>query len=126
MSKFDTVAYLKELTDIGVLISDTVYTSERPKISLSKLNDFVVVSFPVTLYNRIAYGSTFLRIELYARDKEDGFENLERLEEMKDIALSNFPINNQYFKALTPRLLMKGTDGYGFHCWIIQATVFIK
>lgn len=125
-NKFDVYNFLKKLSESMYGISDTIFTSERPKSAPDRMKDFVVVSFPVMLYDKGAYGSTYCRIELYARDSDDGFENLNLLNEMKNKAMSAFPVNNDIFKAVSPRLLMSGSDGYGFHCWIIQATVFIK
>lgn len=122
---FDAYNILKLLAEQLKSANRRIYTT-RPKLSPDKLNDFIVVSLPVTMRDYNAYGYTTCRIELYARDTKDGYENLEKLNEMKNKVMSLFPIRNGLFSGTEPQLLLSGSDSYNFHCWVIQATIYIK
>lgn len=126
-----------KLKDILVVMRDsfkdvipTIYTSERPKVIGENLNEFMVVSLPVMLYNKTygtGYGitSSYARIEIFARDV-NGLEQVAKLDNYIQRIIDKFPINNDLLIMSRPRVVLSGADGYGFHVATIQASFLTK
>nr|DAV38591.1 MAG TPA: hypothetical protein [Caudoviricetes sp.] len=111
-------------------VSGNVFTTNRPKIVDEAMEDFIVVSLPVTLYNKTygkGYGMTtsYARIEIYVKDR-NGLEDIAKLDRLTDSAIDKFPISNSFMILSRPRVLMSGEDGYGFHAVTIQASLLTK
>nr|DAH30084.1 MAG TPA: hypothetical protein [Caudoviricetes sp.] len=106
-----------------------VFPTSRPKSVPESMNEFVVVSLPVSVLN-MTYGTvahygltrTTCRIEVFVRDKA-GVENVSLLDHMVDEIVSSFPITRDGICVSNPTVVMEGADGYGFHVVAIQATV---
>lgn len=126
-----------KLKDILVVMRDsfkdvipTIYTSERPKVIGENLNEFMVVSLPVMLYNKTygtGYGitSSYARIEIFVRDV-NGLEQVAKLDNYIQRIVDKFPINNDLLTMSRPRVVLSGADGYGFHVATIQASFLTK
>jgi hypothetical protein len=126
-----------KLKDILVVMRDsfkdvipTIYTSERPKVIGENLNEFMVVSLPVMLYNKTygtGYGitSSYARIEIFVRDV-NGVEQVAKLDNYIQRIIDKFPINNDLLIMSRPRVVLSGADGYGFHVATIQASFLTK
>lgn len=126
-----------KLKDILVTMRDTfkdvipaIYTSERPKVIGENLNEFMVVSLPVMLYNKTygtGYGitSSYARIEIFVRDV-NGLEQVAKLDNYIQRIVDKFPINNDLLTMSRPRVVLSGADGYGFHVATIQASFLTK
>ena len=123
--------------DILVVMRDTfkdvipiIYTSERPKVVSENVNEFMVISLPVMLYNKTygaGYGmtSSYARVEIFVRDY-NGMEMTARIDELIQQAISRFPINTELITMSRPRVVLSGADGYGFHVATIQASFITK
>lgn len=108
----------------------TIYTSERPKVIGENLNEFMVISLPVMLYNKTygtGYGmtSSYARIEIYVRDY-NGVEQTAKLDGLVQQCIDKFPINDEFLIMSRPRVVLSGADGYGFHVATIQASFITK
>ena len=126
-----------KLKDILVTMRDTfkdvippIYTSERPKVIGENLNEFMVVSLPVMLYNKTygtGYGitSSYARIEIFVRDV-NGLEQVAKLDNYIQRIVDKFPINNDFLIMSRPRVVLSVADGYGFHVATIQASFLTK
>jgi hypothetical protein len=126
-----------KLKDILVVMRDsfkdvipTIYTSERPKVIGENLNEFMVVSLPVMLYNKTygtGYGitSSYARIEIFVRDV-NGLEQVAKLDNYIQRIVDKFPINSDFLIMSRPRVVLSGADGYGFHVATIQASFLTK
>lgn len=126
-----------KLKDILVVMRDsfkdvipTIYTSERPKVIGENLNEFMVVSLPVMLYNKTygtGYGitSSYARIEIFVRDV-NGLEQVAKLDNYIQRIIDKFPINKDLLIMSRPRVVLSGADGYGFHVATIQASFLTK
>lgn len=113
--------------DLGV---DKVMPQVRDKSVPEKMDSFVVVSLPVTIYNK-TYGegydlyNTFCRVEIFVR-KKAGTIHLKRISELAVEAQKRFPISTDLVLAYKPRLVLDGDDNEGFSVVTIQATLQIK
>lgn len=108
---------------------DKVMIQQRDKSVPESLDSFIVVSLPVTIYNKTygeGYGlsTTFCRFEIYVR-KKGGKINLNLIDKLSSQLQSLFPISDEYLIASKPRVLLDGDDDEGFSVVTIQATLNI-
>jgi hypothetical protein len=130
MSDFKLKDILVTMRDTFKDVIPTIYTSERPKVIGENLNEFMVVSLPVMLYNKTygtGYGltSSYARIEIFVRDV-NGLEQVAKLDNYIQQIVDKFPINNDLLIMSRPRVVLSGADGYGFHVATIQASFLTK
>lgn len=130
MSDFRFKDILVVMRDTFKDVIPTIYTSERPKVVSENVNEFMVISLPVMLYNKtygVGYGMTtsYARVEIFVRDY-NGMEMTARIDELIQQAISRFPINTELITMSRPRVVLSGTDGYGFHVATIQASFITK
>lgn len=130
MSDFKLKDILVVMRDSFKDVISTIYTSERPKVIGENLNEFMVVSLPVMLYNKTygtGYGitSSYARIEIFVRDV-NGLEQVAKLDNYIQRIVDKFPINNDLLTMSRPRVVLSGADGYGFHVATIQASFLTK
>lgn len=110
-------------------ISDNVFTGGRPKMIPEYLEDFVCISLPVMLYDKLV-GDTdgivnsYVRYEIYVRDI-NGVENLPKITRLSEELLALFPITSNSITIYRPRIAMKGSDDHNFHYAWIQASITI-
>lgn len=103
-----------------------VYTSSRPSSVKEPLNDFIVVDLTGTMKDWNAYQDATLRIDLFKKEKQDGLEDVNGLETMKNSVFSLFPIVTEKFTAISPRLVAGGSDDKGYHYLMIFANILTK
>lgn len=130
MSDFKLKDILVVMRDTFKDVCPTIYTSERPKVVGENVNEFIVISLPVMLYNKTygtGYGitSSYARIEIFIRDV-NGLEQLAKLDKYIQLCLEKFPIDNSLMIMSRPRVVLSGSDGYGFHTATIQASFLTK
>ena len=130
MSDFRLKDILVVMRDTFKDVIPTIYTSERPKVIGENLDEFMVISLPVMLYNKTygtGYGmtSSYARIEVYVRDY-NGLEQTAKLDNLAQQCLAKFPINGEFLIMSRPRVVLSGADGYGFHVATIQASFITK
>lgn len=118
---------LRMLDDTVSGLGIKVFPTSRPKSVPDNMEEFAVVSLPVdissmTYGTAVPYGLTMTtcRIEIFVRDKA-GLEDVSRLDSLVDHVVSCFPISRDGICASTPKVVMGGSDGYGFHEVVIQA-----
>lgn len=127
MTDFIITDVLESLYNAVAGIASKTYL-DRPQSVDAKLNDFVVVSLPVTFYRKTlgsGYGlyNSYCRIEIYVRDNSFGGRNIARIRELQVAVLDKFPISDGSILACKPRVLDAQSDGEGFHAIVIQATI---
>lgn len=130
MSDFRLKDILVVMRDALKDLTEAVFVTDRPKTLNENYDDFIVVSLPVMLYNKTfgkGYGmtSSYARIEIYVKDR-NGLEQTARLDDMIKKCIDKFPINNDFITMSRPRVVLSGTDGYGFHVATIQASFITK
>lgn len=130
MSDFKLKEILVVMRDTFKDIIPTIYTSERPKVIGENLDEFIVISLPVMLYNKTygtGYGmtSSYARIEIFVRDV-NGLEQTAKLDGYIQRIADKFPINDDFVTMSRPRVVLSGADGYGFHVATIQASLITK
>ncbi len=128
VSRFYISRILEEVCTLFAGISKDVSAGNRKAASQKQMADFIVVSMPVNVPDSNVLQSTTLRIDLAARNKQNGLENIPRLQTMLDSVISLFPIkaNNGRFCVTNPVLVLKGDDGLGFSHWLINADLKIN
>ncbi len=108
-------------------ISSKTYVTSRPTAVQEGMADFCVVRISQPIIDRGAtYQDTYGQISLFARDRSNGIERCDRLDEMAQAVTELFPIVTDLFSATDPRLLPGGSDELGFHSVIIQFRVTIN
>lgn len=111
-------------------LTEAVFVTDRPKTVSENYDNFIVVSLPVMLYNKtygVGYGMTtsYARIEIFVKDR-NGVEQTAKLDDMVQKCIDRFPINTELVTMSRPRVVLSGTDGYGFHVATIQASFITK
>lgn len=107
-------------------VSRNVFSESRPSATQQQMDDFLVVSLPVSIEDRNAWQRTTLRIEIFVKNRVSGVAYTKKLQELLDMVVSKFPIVTRRFSATSPRLLLKGADGLGFTVWNIQTKLIIN
>ena len=124
---FEYQRLLKVLYDAVLLVSANRYLCNRPKSVSDKIDDFVVVDVPYSIQS-VVYGSgfgtcyTICKITLYVRER-DGQLNVLKMDGMVGALEDIFPVTLDGFIVSRPRVVLKGSDGYGFHAVVIQCDV---
>lgn len=118
-------------------ICDKVYPRSRPKSSDTKIDSYIVVRFPSSIYNNEisdngSYNdyTTTAQIEVYVRDtvssaNPNGF-NVSKVEEKVKAVLEKFPISTKNILVSNPRITLQDDDGDGFSVTIIQGKLRTK
>lgn len=127
---FRLMEVLRDMKDIVGNLTDTIFTNGRPKSVAETMEDFIVVSIPVMLYNKTIGGdyglvSSYVRFEIYVRDI-DGIENTPKITRMSEALLNNFPFTKNGVVIKEPRVALKGSDQHDFHVALIQATLVVS
>ena len=125
MGKLFRIGETLEMLDSAVSgLGIRVFPTSRPKSVPGGMDEFAVVSLPVSVINmthgtRDAYGltSSTCRVEIFVRDKKL-VENVKKLD-----VIDLFPISRNGIVASRPSVVMGGADGYGFHVVVIQANI---
>lgn len=118
----------KVLYQAMVGVSTNIFTS-RPETVPTAMMDFVVVSFPTRIYDRLGIGNTTCRISVYARNKVINnitYEDITKLQTLQNAVYARLPITNSICLIDNPVPVWGGNDKLGFHCLHIQLDVTIK
>lgn len=130
MSDFRLKDILAAMRDTFKDVCPNIFTSDRPKTVNENMDTFIVISLPVMLYNKTygtGYGmtSSYARIEIFVKDK-NGLEQTAKLDNYIQQIVGKFPISNDFITISRPRVVLSGSDGYGFHVATIQASFITK
>lgn len=130
MSDFKLKDILVVMRDSFKDLTEMVFITDRPKTLNKNYDNFIIVSLPVMLYNKTfgqGFGMTtsYARIEIYVKDR-NGLEQTAKLDRMIQECIGKFPINNDFITMSRPRVVLSGSDGYGFHVATIQASFITK
>lgn len=118
-------------------ICDKVYPRNRPKSVDTKIDSYIVVYFPSSIYNNEISDSgsyndytTTAQIEVYVRDtvssaNPNGF-NVSKVEKKVKAVLEKFPISTKNILVSNPRITLQDDDGDGFSVTIIQGKLRTK
>jgi hypothetical protein len=108
-------------------VSTNIFTS-RPETVSTAMMDFVVVSFPTRIYDRLGIGNTTCRVSVYARNKVVNnitYEDITKLQTLQNAVYARLPITNTICLIDNPVPVWGGNDKLGFHCLHIQLDVTI-
>lgn len=103
-----------------------VYTTNRPSSTPESLKNFIVVDLAGTMRDRNAYQDAPLRIDLFQKEFQGGVEDVLGMDNLYKSVIELFPIVNDTFSAISPRLVAGGSDGKGFHYLMIYADIYTK
>ena len=122
---------LQSLYGLGKLISDYVFTGNRPQATPEQMKDFVVVSMPSRLKSSTCgggFGTTqgYCNIEIYVKLKKGGMEDVNKMASKIDDTLEMMPYQDENVQILRPQVMLRGNDGLGFSAALIRAELVIK
>ena len=122
---------LQSLYGLGKLISDHVFTGNRPQATPEQMKDFVVVSIPSRMESSTyggGYGVTsgFCNIEVYVKLKKSGMEDVNKMSEKIDDIISMMPYRDDVIHLTHPTVMLRGNDGLGFSAALIRTELLIK
>lgn len=122
---------LQSLYGLGELISDNVFTGNRPQATPEQMQDFVVVSIPSRLEASTyggGYGVTsgYCNIEIFVKLKKSGVEDIKKVSSKLEQLLSLFPYSDENVQLSRPVVALKGTDGLGFSAVLVRTELLIK
>ena len=103
------------------------YLSERPK-EAPKTDDFAVVDFPVMIRRPFVGNDDFRYrtqgvIYLFCRSKNDGTPNIDRQTRLVRKVFEMFPYKDDMCECVSPSVLTRGSDEYGFQVTTITFTI---
>ena len=122
---------LQSLYGLGKLISDYVFTGNRPQATPEQMDNFVVVSVPSRLASSTYGGgfgvtSGYCNIEIYVKLKKSGMEDVSKMDAMTKELLSIMPYQDEVIRLTRPQVMLKGTDGLGFSAVLVRAELLIN
>ena len=122
---------LQSLYGLGKLVSDYVFTGNRPQATPEQMKEFVVVSIPSRLESLTCgggYGVTsgYCNIEVYVRLKKSGMEDVAKMDEMVGDLLDMLPYQDEFILLTKPQVMLRGSDGLGFGAVLIRTELVIK
>lgn len=122
---------LQSLYGLGKLISDYVFTGDRPQATPEQMEDFVVVSIPTRMESSTyggGYGATtgYCNIEVYVRLKKSGMEDVSKTDAMLGDLLDILPYSDDTVQLARPQVMLRGNDGLGFSAVLVRAELLIK
>lgn len=122
---------LQSLYGLGKLVSDYVFTGNRPQATPEQMKDFVVVSIPTRLESSTyggGYGVTsgYCNLEIYVKLKKSGMEDVDKMASMIEDVLEMFPYSDEHVQFSRPQIMLRGNDGLGFSATLVRAELLIK
>lgn len=122
---------LQSLYGLGKLISDNVFTGNRPQATPEQMKEFLVVSVPTRLDASTyggGYGVTkgYCNIEIYVKLKKSGMEDVKKMESLIGDVLDIMPFQDETIQLSRPQIMLKGNDGLGFSAVLIRTDLLIK
>lgn len=118
-------------------VCDKVFPRNRPKAVDKKINSYIVVLFPSSIYNNEmnsdgSYNdyTTTVQIEVYVRDKVSASNpnalDVTQVDEKVKAVMGRFPISTENILVTNPMITMQTDDGDGFSVTIIQGRLRTK
>ena len=118
-------------------VCDMVFPRNRPKAVDKKINSYIVVFFPSSIYNNEmnsdgAYNdySTTLQIEVYVKDKASADNpntlDVSKVDDKVKSVMDRFPISTKNIIVTNPMITMQTDDGDGYSVTIIQGRLRTK
>lgn len=118
-------------------VCDRVFQRNRPKAVGKKINSYIVVFFPSSIYNNEmnsdgAYNdySTTIQIEVYVKDRASADNpntlDVSQVDEKVKAVMDKFPISTKNIIVTNPMITMQTDDGDGFSVTIIQGKLRTK
>ena len=118
-------------------VCDRVFPRNRPKAVDKKINSYIVVFFPSSIYNNEmnsdgSYNdyTTTVQIEVYVRDKVSASNpnalDVTQADEKVKAVMGRFPISTKNIIVTNPMITMQTDDGDGFSVTIIQGRLRTK
>ena len=118
-------------------VCDMVFPRNRPKAVDKKINSYIVVFFPSSIYNNEmnsggAYNdySTTLQIEVYEKDKASADNpnalDVSQVDDKVKSVMERFPISTKNIIVTNPKITMQTDDGDGYSVTIIQGRLRTK
>lgn len=118
-------------------VCDRVFPRNRPKAVGKKINSYIVVFFPSSIYNNEmnsdgAYNdySTTIQIEVYVKDKASADNpntlDVSQVDEKVKAVMDKFPISTKNIIVTNPMITMQTDDGDGYSVTIIQGRLRTK
>lgn len=118
-------------------VCDRVFPRNRPKAVGKKINSYIVVFFPSSIYNNEmnsdgAYNdySTTLQIEVYVKDKASADNpnalDVSQVDDKVKSVMERFPISTKNIIVTNPMITMQADDGDGYSVTIIQGRLRTK
>lgn len=122
---------MKSVYGLGKLVSDNVFTGNRPQAMPEQMQDFVVVSIPNRLESSTyggGYGVTsgYCNIEIFVKLKAKGMENQPKISKMLDNLLDALPYTDNVVQVSKPTVALRGSDGLGFSAVLVRTEIIIK
>lgn len=115
---------IQKMKDAGV--TKNVYIEHGPQAVEEAPDDFVIVTFPLTLRDRGQYQVHDVRFELVCKDLKSKRANVKGIEKMANALLATFPIIGERHMLSKPYLRLKGSDGLGHTSWTIQCDCLVN
>lgn len=118
-------------------VCDRVFPRNRPKAVDKKINSYIVVFFPSSIYNNEmnsdgSYNdyTTTVQIEVYVKDKVSAGNpnelDVTHVDEKVKAVMGRFPISTKNVIVRNPMITMQTDDGDGFSVTIIQGRLRTK
>lgn len=118
-------------------VCDRVFQRNRPKAVDKKINSYIVVFFPSSIYNNEmnsdgAYNdySTTIQIEVYVKDKASADNpntlDVSKVDDKVKSVIDRFPISTKNIIVTNPMITMQTDDGDGYSVTIIQGRLRTK
>lgn len=118
-------------------VCDRVFPRNRPKAVDKKINSYIVVFFPSSIYNNEMNSdgvyndySTTLQLEVYVKDKVSADNpntfDVSAVDEKVQEVMDKFPISTKNLIVSNPRITLQTDDGAGFSVTIIQGRLRTK
>ena len=118
-------------------VCDRVFPRNRPKAVGKKINSYIVVFFPSSIYNNEmnsdgAYNdySTTIQIEVYVKDKSSSDNpntlDVSQVDDKVKSVMDRFPISTKNIIVTNPMITMQTDDGDGYSVTIIQGRLRTK
>lgn len=110
----------------GAGITQNVYVEGGPNAVQSVPDNFCIVTFPLTYRNKGPFQLHNVRVEMVAKDMENGRTDILSIEEMANKYLDLFPIHSDRFTLSSPYIRTRAHDGLGHHSWTIQCMCMVN
>lgn len=102
-----------------------IYPENRPLVS-EPMDEMLVISFPINFDDNHVCQNTDIRFEIIVKNNHNGIPKIEKLQEMLNLLVGQFPIIGERYVAYKPYLALKGEDEAGFTIWAVQAEIRVN